>query len=261
MAKMTLLQMVQDIMSDMDSDAILSITDTVESEQVAQTIKTVYDQLVADQIIPELMVLGQLTTPNLVTYPGALNYLQVPTTYSSVDIIKYDCQTSGATSPNYLDMRYLEPEDFLNLVDLNQADQGNVVQVTDPGAAGVQYYVRNDYHPQWYTSFDDQYLAFESIDMAVDTVQLLGSKTRVTAKTIPAWTVLDTFVPQIDDNLFPYLLAEAKATCFVNLKQQQNMKVEKQSRDQRIRAQGNKFRAQANQADSTGNTGPNYGRS
>ncbi len=36
MAKMTLLEIVQDIMSDMDSDEVSSINDSVESLQVAQ---------------------------------------------------------------------------------------------------------------------------------------------------------------------------------------------------------------------------------
>jgi hypothetical protein len=40
MAKMTLLEIVQDILSDMDSDEVNSINDSVESLQLAQMIKS-----------------------------------------------------------------------------------------------------------------------------------------------------------------------------------------------------------------------------
>ena len=46
MAKLTLLQMTQDIMSDMDSDDINSINDSVEALQVAQIIKTTYYNII-----------------------------------------------------------------------------------------------------------------------------------------------------------------------------------------------------------------------
>jgi hypothetical protein len=46
MAKMTLLEMTQDILSDMDSDEVNSINDSVESLQVAQIIKTTYFNIV-----------------------------------------------------------------------------------------------------------------------------------------------------------------------------------------------------------------------
>ena len=42
MAKMTVLEMVQDILNDMDSDEVNSINDTIEAQQVANTVRTVY---------------------------------------------------------------------------------------------------------------------------------------------------------------------------------------------------------------------------
>lgn len=260
MSKRTLLEIVKSVMSDMDSDAVDSITDTVESEQVASIVRDVYEQMVSDQIVPELITLGKLATVDLLTYVGSINYLEIPDTYTSVDVVKYDIQEASATSPNYASMQYLLPADFMKIVDINKADDDNVTLVTDPGTDQVQYYIKNNTHPKYYTSFDDHFLAFDAIDHAVDTVQLLGTKSKVTAKRVPEWTVDDAFVPDMDENLFPYLIAEAKSTAFVALKQQANPKVDKQSRDQRNRTQGNKFRAKAAQRQSTGSTGPDYGR-
>ena len=46
MAKMNLLAMTQDILSDMDSDDVNSINDSVEALQVAQIIKTTYYNII-----------------------------------------------------------------------------------------------------------------------------------------------------------------------------------------------------------------------
>ena len=46
MAKMNLLAMTQDILSDMDSDEVNSITESVEALQVAQIIKTTYYNII-----------------------------------------------------------------------------------------------------------------------------------------------------------------------------------------------------------------------
>ena len=48
MAKMTLLEMTQNILSAMDSDAVNSIGDTVESLQVADVIVETYYELFAN---------------------------------------------------------------------------------------------------------------------------------------------------------------------------------------------------------------------
>lgn len=260
MAKRTLLELVQNIMSALDSDKVDSVLDTVESEQVVDVLRDTYEQMIANQLIPEINTLTRFDTVDLIDFPGSLNYLAIPETVSHVIFFKYDIQADGDTSSNYRELTYLPPSNFLKQAYLIQDDDVNAIQVTDPGLSSVTYYVKKDTAPRFYTSFDDQYIALDSFDMVVDPIQALGTKTVVMAKMVPTWTVDDAFVPQMDENLFPYLLAEAKSTCFVNLKQQGNPKVDKQSREQRNRIQGHKFRTEAAQRKSTGNTGPNFGR-
>ena len=60
MAKMTLLEMVQDIMSDMDSDEVNSINDSQEATQVAQLIKSTYYNIIDGRDMPFLYELFQL---------------------------------------------------------------------------------------------------------------------------------------------------------------------------------------------------------
>lgn len=257
--KYTLLEMVTSIMSDMDTDEITSISDTPETAQVASTIQDVFFQMVANNIIPELEEVGQLDTVSLVTYPAAKNYLQLPDTVSKMMWFKYNIQKSGDTYDAYRDVAYLCPKEFMDLVSANRSDATNVTTTTDP-TSGLVYSIVNDQGPRWWTSFDDKFIAVDQLDTAIDVTQVFGTKTRCQFELIPTFTMSDSFVPAVDDNLFPYLLAEAKATCFVNLKQGANPKIERQSTDQRIRIQNSKYREQAAQEDQTGSTGPNYGR-
>lgn len=48
-----LIEYVQDILSSMDSDEVNSISDTVESMQVATILKNCYEELVANIELPE----------------------------------------------------------------------------------------------------------------------------------------------------------------------------------------------------------------
>jgi len=45
MAKMTVLEIVQDILNDLDGDAVNSINDTVEALQIAQIVKTTFNNI------------------------------------------------------------------------------------------------------------------------------------------------------------------------------------------------------------------------
>ena len=53
MPKQTLLEMTQNILSDMDSDEVNGIADTTEAMQVATIIRTTYYDLIANRSIPE----------------------------------------------------------------------------------------------------------------------------------------------------------------------------------------------------------------
>jgi hypothetical protein len=72
--KKTLLEMTQDILNDMDSDEVNSISDTVEAQQVANIIKTCYNEMISNRDWPHLRKLVQL---------DSLQTLRSPTTYVS----------------------------------------------------------------------------------------------------------------------------------------------------------------------------------
>jgi hypothetical protein len=77
---------------------------------------------------------------------------------------------------------------------------------------------RNDKAPEYYTTFDDHTLIFDSFDVAVENT-LQKTKTLAYGKKDQTWTEEDDFVPFIDKEMAILLLNEAKGLAFLELKQ------------------------------------------
>ncbi|MDV7401428.1 hypothetical protein RZS08_58965, partial [Arthrospira platensis SPKY1] len=64
---------------------------------------------------------------------------------------------------------------------------------------------------------------------SVDTT-LQSNKTRCWGTVYPTFTLSDSFIPDLDDVLHPYLLAESKSACFSLFKAGSDPKVEQSAR-------------------------------
>jgi len=248
MAKMTLLEMTQDILSDMDSDEVNSINDSVESLQVAQIIKTTYYNIIDGRDYDFLYELFQLDASGTSSRP---THMKLPENIIDLKYIKYNCKTLTDTKDKYLKIKYLMPEDFMEVVDSRDSSKSNVTVVTDP--TGISINVMNDKAPEYFTSFDDENLVFDSYDSEVDTT-LQNNKTQCHGKRSVAFTLLDSFTPDLPVQMFSYLLAEAKSTSFMTLKQMPNAKAEQISNSQKRRMSQDAWRVK------NGIHYPNYGR-
>lgn len=250
MRKMSLIEMVQNIASAMDGDEVNSITDTTESLQICEVIKETFYEQFNNILVPELRGLVQLMDVSDSTKP---NYLLVPDNISKLEWIKYK---DFRNKNHFTEVEYLAPEAFLvNQLQYN-ATASTLVSVVDP--SGLTYFVKNNQRPTYFTLFDDKYIAFNAVDKTSEAV-LQSSNTMAFGWKSVQFLMQDSFVPPIDGNLFPLLLAEAKATCFINLKQISSSKEEQRAHRQRIRMQNDQFRARKAQADYR-NSGPNYSR-
>ena len=65
MAKKTLLEIVQEILTDMVSDEVNSIDDTVESQTVASIVRSVYESMMANRNWPHTKQLVQTEASKL----------------------------------------------------------------------------------------------------------------------------------------------------------------------------------------------------
>ena len=225
--KMSLLDMVQDILSDMSSDEVNSIDDTAESLQVAQIIKSCYFEMIGNRNWPHLKKLIQLEHAGDLSRP---NYLQLPVNLKELTNFKY-YKTSINGTQQYSSVNYKTPEEFLDIVNNRLTSSSSVIQVKDYGGALLNIY--NNADPTYWTSFDDLYLVTDSYNSLVDDT-LQRSKTQCMAVIQPTWSMVDDYVPNLPVEAFAGFLEECKSTCFLRLKQMPDQKAEqKANRQQR----------------------------
>lgn len=234
MSKLTLLEMTQSILNDMDSDSVNSIDDSEESIQVALIVKTSYYKLMARQDWPFLRSLTTLTGLGDTANPTKM---LIPETVSKLLWIRYDGER----------VTYMPPDQFKELIDNREVQTG----VIDANG----YIINAD--PQYWTTYDDTYVVFDGYDSAAETT-LQTANTAVYCVVDPTWTHTDSFTPTMPAKMFPLLLAEAKSSCFLALKQQANAKEENYAKTTRSQMQKEAWRADA--GESTYNSNINYGR-
>lgn len=234
MPKLTLIEIVVDILNEMDSDVVNSINDTEEANQVARIVKTSYYEIITAKYHKHFDSLHSLDALADVTRP---TYLQLPENIVNVHWIRY----------NDADVAYKAPDKFLADAYLRSS---NTFTSTD--ASGITFKVGNNADPKYWTSFDEEYIVFDSYESAVDNT-LQSSKSKCFSYREPAFTLTDTFVPDLPLNMFPQLVAESKSTAFAHIKQMPSEKAEQRASRQRRRVS---TQGRVN----NGITFPNYGR-
>lgn len=247
MAKMTLLEMVQDIMSDMDSDEINSINDSLEATQVAQIVKTTFFNITDGKDFPHFNEIFQFDTVGT-TKP---NYLKIPESIENVNWIKYDCKKLVGDKTLMQEIKYLTPEDFVNHVDKRDSKDSKIQVIAD--FSGVSLNIYKDRAPEYFTSFDEEYIVFDNYNVNIENHVQQG-KSQGHGKRAVSFTLSDNFIPDLPIQMFSYLLNEAKSTAFLTLKQMANPKAEQISVSQRRRMSQEAWKLK------NGITYPHYGR-
>ena len=243
--KKKLLEIVQNILSDMDSQEVNSISDSIEAMQVAQIVETTFYNIIASRDVPEHESFIKLTALSDTDFPTHFKY---PTNVKQIKNLSYDVSSDGTYA--YSDIKWLEPLDFINRSDRRSLSSATVV---NDKVAGTKIRVYNDRMPSYYTSFDDEHIVMDAYDSDVDTT-LQESKTRAYGTTYPVFSQDDTYVPEVDGTMHPYLLAEAKSTCMSLLKGGSDMKVEQSARRQKSYVQNDMYKTKK------GFKRPHYGR-
>lgn len=246
--KLTLLEIVQDILNEMDSDDVNSIEDTIESQQVANIVRSCYNELISNRNWPHLKDIVQLEASGNVSRP---THMRLPERLRELSNVKYDVRKVGIDKRSYTDVKYKDPEAFMSMLSLRDSTKSNVTTVVDPSS--VELLIINDKAPQFFTSFDDDWIVFDSYDSAVDTT-LKKSKTQAVAFIDPQWVHEDGAYPDLPPDAFALLTEEAKSVAFLTLKQMGNEKAE-----QRSARQNRWLSRKAWRVDGTLKT-PNYGR-
>jgi hypothetical protein len=213
-SKMSLLEIVQDILNDLDSDEVNSIDDTIESTQVAQIVKATYQAMMSNRNWPHQKRLLALTPSGDNSLP---THVTMQEEVKEIVQVKYNVAklTDGARRL-YKTINWVEPDDFLRISNQRNTDDPNIDIIVDNN---IELLIVNNQAPRYYTSFNDNILIFDAYDNEVDdTIQ--ASKMQVTAYVMLEWVHTDDAIPDLPAEAFTALLEEAKSRCFVKLKQQ-----------------------------------------
>lgn len=224
--KDTLLQIVRDILNDLDADEINSIDDTVEAQQVANIVRQCFLEMTSNRNWKHTRKLVQLEPSGDIAKP---NYLRLPENLKRLESISYDKRKEGQDVVRLEELKYKEPDEFLRFVSNRKGDAENVEQITD--FSGIKLLIINDQPPQYWTSFDDNYLVTDAYDKTVDDT-LKKSKTACIAYMSPQWEHTDDAIPDLPEEAFAALREEAKSTAFVVIKQMANQKAEQKAKRQ-----------------------------
>jgi len=227
--KSTLLQVVQSILSDMDSENVNTLSDTVEAQQIASVVEDTYFNIIAARDIPEhnklipLVSLANNAKPTHFTYPSRTKQL-----------MRVDYNIGTASVPDYREIVYVEPLVFMDRMD----ETAKKVTTVDQS---VELFVGNDKDPSYYTSFNDNHIIMDAYDASVE-ANLASNKTRAFCAIYPTFSQTDSFAIDLDQTLMPLLLAEAKSACMSLFKGGSDPKVEQSARRLKSYVQNDQYK-------------------
>lgn len=223
----TVLEFVQDILSYMEADIVNDINDTEESEMVLTVLENTFYDIVDEFQFPHTHLNFQLYPSGTASQP---THMTLPAGISRVEEVWYNKLDSAGDPTNYETVTYLEPKDFMSLINARDSSDSDTDKITDD--SGVTFLVLNDRNPTYWTSFDDETFVFDSYDSSLDS-WLQNSKTWCLGWKRPTWENKNTHKPDIPQYLEQYLFNEACSIAFVNYNQVANQKVEQRAQRNR----------------------------
>lgn len=235
----TLLDIVQTILSSMDSDEVDSFDETAESFQVAEIVRDTYNFLMSESDWDHL---NKLTSVDGLSDVSKPSMLQIPSDIVWIDRLTfvYDNAQGEATQR---ELEYMEPEQFLTRSYGLKKSDSNVESMVLP--EGRTLYIFNDRHPEYYTIWDNDYIICDAYK--IDEYNALHEDQFIVfAQVEPTWQMQDAFVPDMPSRMFPLLLAEATKASFLYLKQAQSPEDNKRAVMMRNRMNKRQMRAKVN---------------
>lgn len=217
----TLLEIVQDTLTLMESEPVNSLSDSIEAEDVASICEaTYYDTLVYHEV-PDHAGLIKLEALSDNTFPTHFKY---PASANRIEKVWYDVSTDE--SREYSPVYWCDPLEFLQYTDKRSSDFVDVLDKTQQ----TNLRIGTDAPPTKYTSFDNKYIVMDSYKSTVD-ASLRESKVRAYGNKYPDFNRFDdTYYPELPDVLFPYYIAECKSRALDAFKGGTTQKTEQAAR-------------------------------
>ena len=210
--KYTLLEIVQKVLSHINSDYCNSLEDSTVTEEalaVAEIVKDTYYHLLTTRDIKTKNSLVQLDVLSDTALPTYLRFQD--------DLIEmtYFAYQDEADDSKYKKIEYMSPEDFLEMSLALDPTADNIQECLD--FSGYTLKVETDKQPRYWTSFDNTNIILDSYDKEVEaTIQ--AHKVVAHGVYLPDFKMTDTFVPDLAPAHFPLLLSASKVAAGSALK-------------------------------------------
>lgn len=247
----SLLEYVQDIMSDMGSDLVNDIGDSLEAQRVANILRRTFFDLMAEQDLPtaeELFALTALSDPTRPTH------MKIDSNVREVKWIRYDNRADSLDEQiRYIDIDYMEPDVFFRHIWGKNSTDAEILVVEDP--TNIKLAIQTNANPRFWTSFDGEHIVFDAIDQTISST-LEASKVVAHGIITKGWVHTSNAIPDIPDVLEPMLMAISEERAFNWVKQQDNRVVADNARRYRISGRADKHRLTSGFA-----SYPDFGRS
>ena len=231
--KQTILEMTQRILASMKSDEVNSISDTLESQTVADIIEESYYDLIASTNLPEHFTLFELDA----TTTATPILMALPSDVFDLGWLKYNVRSATDTTDNMRPLSRVSLEEFLHRQNsLNETETYVSSMTFTEGTYDHTIKFRNDQFPSYFCVIDDNQVLFESHVATIDN-PLSSTKTQAYGQRHPTLVVADSSIPDLDARQFHILYNKAKAQAFIELKQASNPVAEKRERTAMIKSQ------------------------
>lgn len=213
-SKMTVREIVQSVLSAMDSDAVNHIGDTIESEQIALIVKETYYEIATYQDVPQFQKLIQLEGLQDL---NRRTMMKIPDNCLDIGDVKYLRLKNGREIME--PVRFVEKGQFFEEMWNLDTSNPDVGVNTLPDNIRVPY--RTDTYPTCWTTFDDEYITFNAIDITQDDT-LHNDASVCMGYMVPEFQMEDDFVPDLPEKMFPQFLQQVKELAFLEHKQSNN---------------------------------------
>ena len=211
---MTVLDMTQNILSEMDGDNVNTIDGTTESLQVANIIQQTFYSITDNRDWAYQTKVKSLNddavdvlTPTLVTIGNNIK---------EIKWLKYDTSDSGTPTGGYKELHYLTPEEFILKTSGRNLQNDNVVESVINEFATIR--LVNNANPTYFTTLGENQIILDSWN-SEDSTTIVSRKILTEMVVASDFELTDDFIPPIPTEAFSLLLNKAKATCFFALKQ------------------------------------------
>lgn len=245
---MRLLEIVQTILTEVGGDEVNSISDTEEAEMVASHVKVVYNNLMSNSVWPHTRRALTVEARSDSNYP---THMLLSDDVKELIQINYNKAELGTTKRLYRPVTYINPDHFLVKLNKRDSDSPTIDVITDD--SGIELLIQNNKHPDYYTSFDDTNLVFDSYDSSVDS-SLQESKVQAMGYIIPVFLVEDTFEPDLPPDAFSLLIERSISRVQLKMRQFQDIESAQEA------ARQSRYLSRKNWRVDGGISYPNFGR-